>query len=51
MILSVWSAKCQVAFEELKDYLMNSPILAPLEVDRPLYVSATLIALGAMLAQ
>ena len=48
-----WYDKSQVAFDSLKHYLMNAPILTPLDESKPLllYVSTTMQALGAMLAQ
>ena len=31
-----WDEECQVAFEKVKDYLMNAPVLVPSVLGRPL---------------
>ena len=48
-----WDPACQGNFELIKKYLANLPILVPLVVGRLLilYIIATPIALGALLAQ
>lgn len=48
-----WDDNCQQAFQTLKDYLLNLPVLMPPVPDQPLllYISATPIVLGALLAQ
>ncbi|XP_057994971.1 uncharacterized protein LOC131175276 [Hevea brasiliensis] len=49
----VWNEQCQEAFEKIKQYLSNPPILSPPIPDIPLilYLSVENMALGAMLAQ
>ena len=48
-----WNADCQEAFEKIKKYLVNPPILCPPHKDKPLllYLTVTDTAIGAMLAQ
>ena len=48
-----WDCLCQKEFEQVKVYLANPPILVPLVARQPLilYISATSVALGALLAQ
>ena len=47
-----WDCLCQKAFEQIKTYLANPPVLVPPVAGRPLilYISATSVALGALLA-
>lgn len=49
----IWVAKYQGAFEDIKRFLLNPPILSPVDPSRPsyLYIFATQHALGVMLAQ
>jgi len=48
-----WNAKCQRAYDDLKQYLLSPPVLVPPVPGRPLllYVSATDEGAGAVLAQ
>jgi len=48
----IWDEKYQKALDNIKRYLTNTPFLAPynLEKSLSLYVSATLSALGEILA-
>ena len=48
-----WTEDCEKAFETVKEYLSNPPVLAPLKPWRPLnlYLSVIEDALGSMLAQ
>lgn len=48
-----WDNKCEEAFNEIKEYLMNPPVLmSPIEGKLLLlYISATDVALGTLLAQ
>lgn len=48
-----WNEDCQQAFEDLKVYLANPPILQPAEPSKPilLYIAASSHALVALLAQ
>lgn len=48
-----WDDQCQQAFEKVKQYLANSPILAPPHCKKSLtlYLTITETAVGAMLAQ
>ena len=48
-----WTEDCQKAFEAVKEYLSNLPVLAPPKPGRPLnlYLSIIEDALGSMLAQ
>src|SRR5262249_33309844 len=48
-----WNDRCQKAFDELKQYLLNPPVLLPPIQGHPLLlsVSATEEAVGAVLAQ
>ena len=49
----IWDDKCQQAFEAIKNYLMNPPILQPPKPGKPLilYLAIEKDAIGAMLAQ
>lgn len=49
----IWDEKCQKAFEDLKRYLMNPPVLAAPIPGKPLilYTAALEESLGALLAQ
>ncbi|GLJ56018.1 hypothetical protein SUGI_1202730 [Cryptomeria japonica] len=48
-----WDARCQQAFQMLEVYLINTPLLIPLDPSKPLllYISATNTTLGVLLAQ
>lgn len=48
-----WETKCAEYFYQIKQYLMNPPILVPPVVGKPLilYISTTDISVGALLAQ
>ncbi|MBY3556109.1 hypothetical protein HGI15_22510, partial [Modestobacter lapidis] len=48
-----WNENCQKAFDTIKEYLSNPPILVPPRQGEPLllYLTATETAMGAMLAQ
>eukprot|EP01018_Ginkgo_biloba_P014826 Gb_24854 [translate_table: standard] len=48
-----WNRECQQAFEQLKHYLLNPPVLVSPIPRKPLllYISATQVALGSLLAQ
>ena len=48
-----WSPECQHAFEKIKAYLVEPPILCPPHKEKPLllYLTVTDTAIGAMLAQ
>ena len=48
-----WDGRCQAAFEQIKEYLQNPPVLSPPEPGRPLilYLSVTETTMGCMLAQ
>ena len=48
-----WDFLCQKAFEQIKTYLANPPVLVPPVASQPLilYISTTSVALGALLAQ
>lgn len=48
-----WEDRCTKSFHQLKQYLMNPPILVTPIADKPLllYISATEVSLGALLAQ
>lgn len=48
-----WEAKCAESFYQIKQYLMNPPVLVPPIAGKPLilYISTTDISLGALLAQ
>ena len=48
-----WDGQCQAAFEQIKEYLQNPPVLSPPEPGRPLilYLSVTETTMGCMLAQ
>lgn len=48
-----WDENCQKAFDKIKEYLTNPPILAPALPGHPLrlYLTVTQTAAGAMLAQ
>ena len=50
---TVWNDDCQCAFEKIKECLLSPPVLVPPTPGRPLllYLSASEIALGCMLAQ
>ncbi|XP_050222409.1 uncharacterized protein LOC126672502 [Mercurialis annua] len=49
----IWTKQCQEAFDKIKDYLSNPPILKPPKSRKPLmlYLSIEDQAMGAMLAQ
>ena len=49
----VWDDKCQQAFDAIKGYLMNPPVLQPPKPKKPLilYLVIEKGAIGAMLAQ
>ncbi|XP_056688386.1 uncharacterized protein [Spinacia oleracea] len=49
----VWDEDCQHAFDTIKDYLSNPPVLKPAILGAPLrlYLTTTNSAVGAMLAQ
>lgn len=51
--LILWDEKCQQAFDVIKDYLMNPPVLQPPKSGRHLimYLAIEKGAIGAMLAQ
>ena len=48
-----WDEKCQKAFDELKAYLMNPPVLSAPMLGKPLllYVAVTASSIGVVLAQ
>ena len=48
-----WTEDCQRAFEKIKEYLSNPPVLVPPEPDRPLflYLSVTDNSFGCILGQ
>ncbi|GMP27311.1 hypothetical protein CsSME_00003357 [Camellia sinensis var. sinensis] len=48
-----WDDRCQFAFEQIKQYFQNLPVLSPLELRKPLilYLSVTDTTMGCMLAQ
>jgi hypothetical protein len=48
-----WEKEHQDAFEEIKTYLMNPPVLLPPDRNRPmkLYISASELTIGSILAQ
>ena len=52
-VLFVWDEACHDAFESIKKYLANPPILGAPMVGKPLilYVTAQECSLGALLAQ
>ena len=49
----IWNERCHIAFDRIKDYLMNPPILRPLEMGKPLilYLAIEESTIGAVLAQ
>lgn len=49
----IWEHNCAESFHQLKQYLMNPPILVPPTAGKPLilYISTTKVSLGALLAQ
>ena len=49
----IWDDKCQQAFEAIKSYLTNPPVLQPPRPDKTLtlYLAIEKEAVGAMLAQ
>ena len=49
----IWDDKCQQAFEAIKNYLMNPPVLQPPKLGKPLILHLAIEkdAIGAMLAQ
>ena len=49
----MWDEKCQEAFDAIKRYLMNPPMIIPPCMDVPfyLYIFAMDFALGFLLAQ
>ena len=52
-VLTVWNEQCQEAFEKIKDYLMELPILIPPVPEKPLllYLIPTDTTMGALLTQ
>ena len=50
---TIWNRQCQEAFEKIKNYLMQPPILVPPIPEKPLllYLTTTNTAMGALLAQ
>jgi hypothetical protein len=48
-----WTDKCQVAFEQIKNYLTSSPVLAIFDRDCPIliYTDASGVGIGAVLKQ
>ena len=36
-----WHEECQVAFDKVKEYLTNAPVLVPLVLERPLILYLT----------
>ena len=48
-----WDGRCQAAFEQIKQYLQNPPVLSPPKPGKPLilYLSVTETTMGCMLAQ
>jgi len=48
-----WIEECQEAFDQIKKYLLSPPVLIPPKPSKPfhLYISATNVAIGTMLAQ
>ena len=48
-----WNEECQKAFEKIKEYLTNWPVLKPPRQDKPLilYVALEENAMGVILAQ
>ena len=49
----IWDDRCQAAFETIKNYLINSPVLQPPRLGKVLilYLAIEKEAIGAMLAQ
>ena len=49
----IWDDKCQQAFEAIKNYMMNPPVLQPPKPKKPLilYLAIEKDVIGAMLAQ
>lgn len=49
----LWDDKCQKAFEDIQQYLLNPPILVPMDFLKPdyLYISTILYTLGEMSCQ
>ncbi|XP_070015649.1 uncharacterized protein [Nicotiana sylvestris] len=48
-----WTDKCQGAFDKIKEYLSNLPVLVPLELGRPLFLYLTVLenSFGCILGQ
>ena len=48
-----WTEDCQKAFNKIKEYLLNPPILVPLTPERPLilYLTVQETSMGCMLGQ
>jgi hypothetical protein len=48
-----WEEKCELAFNQIKQYLMNPPVFVPPTLGEPLilYISTTKVSLGVLLAQ
>ena len=46
-----WTNECQVAFDKIKQYLLNPPILVPSTLEHPLIVNLVLqeASMGCML--
>ena len=49
----IWDGKCQQAFDTIKNYLMNPPVLQPPKPGKPLilYLAIEKVTIGAILAQ
>ena len=48
-----WDEKCQVAFDKVKEYLTNAPVLVPPVSEKPLilYLTVQEISMGCVLGQ
>ena len=48
-----WTSKCQEAFDKIKEYLVNPPVLVPLELSRPLFLYLSVMdnSFGCVLGQ
>jgi hypothetical protein len=49
----IWNEECEEAFEKIKQYLLNPPVLVPPVLERPLILYLTVIetAMGYVLGQ